>query len=122
VTHPSSVKNSKIYKPPLHIYRGLTKISVKKVDKESEVFAYLRQKIPLPPPQKKVRRKLRMGFRWSTNYTTFRRPRLNIKLNPTEKEPGRHLETSAQILYGTKKRETAVKFCSSYFHQTLLLV
>jgi len=33
---------SKIYLPPLHIKRGLIKIYVVEMDKESEGFAYLR--------------------------------------------------------------------------------
>ena len=37
---------SKIYLPPLHIKLGLIKIFVKVMDKESEGFAYLKQKFP----------------------------------------------------------------------------
>jgi len=40
------VDKSKIYLPPLHIKLGLIKIFVKVMDKESEGFAYLKQKFP----------------------------------------------------------------------------
>jgi hypothetical protein len=40
------VDNSKIYLHPLHIKLGLIKIFVKVTDKESEGFAYLKQKFP----------------------------------------------------------------------------
>jgi hypothetical protein len=40
------VDNSKVYLPPLHIKLSLIKIFVQAVDKESEGFGYLKQKIP----------------------------------------------------------------------------
>jgi hypothetical protein len=46
VANPALVDKSKDCLPPLHIKFGLIKIFVKQMDKESEVFAYLRQKFP----------------------------------------------------------------------------
>ena len=46
MAHPAWVDKSKIYLPPLHIKLGLIKIFVKVMDKESEGFAYLKQKFP----------------------------------------------------------------------------
>jgi hypothetical protein len=46
VAHPALGAKSKIYLSPLHIKIGLTKISVKAMDKEREGFGYLRQKFP----------------------------------------------------------------------------
>jgi hypothetical protein len=47
VPHNDLGDKSKIYLPSLHIRLGLIKISVKAMDKESEGFAYLRQKFPI---------------------------------------------------------------------------
>jgi len=44
VAHPALWDKSKLYLPPLYISLGLINISVKAVDKESEGFAYLKQK------------------------------------------------------------------------------
>jgi hypothetical protein len=46
VARPALVDKSKIYLPPLHNKLALIKIFVKAMDKESEGFAYLRQKFP----------------------------------------------------------------------------
>jgi hypothetical protein len=46
VAHPALGAKSKIYLSPLHIKLGLIKVSVKARYKESEMFAYFRQKFP----------------------------------------------------------------------------
>jgi hypothetical protein len=46
VAHLALVDETKIYIPPVHIELSLIKICVKVMDKESEGFAYLRQKLP----------------------------------------------------------------------------
>jgi len=46
VAHPVLVDKSKIYLPQLNIKLRLIKIFVKSMDKESEGFGYLGQKLP----------------------------------------------------------------------------
>jgi len=46
IAHRALVDELKIYLPPLHIQLGLTKISVKVMNKAGEGFDYLRQKFP----------------------------------------------------------------------------
>jgi hypothetical protein len=46
VAHPPVVDKSNIHLPPLHIKLALIKIFVKAIDKESEGFTYLREKLP----------------------------------------------------------------------------
>jgi len=72
VAHPALGAKSKIYLSPLHIMLGLIKVSVKATDKESEMFAYFRQKFPKIIETKKKKR----DIGWSTYYTIIRRPSL----------------------------------------------
>jgi hypothetical protein len=53
------------------------KISVTAMDKGSEEFAYLMQKLS----QTKLGQGERRNFRLSTHYTTFRRTKLKYKIN-----------------------------------------
>ena len=46
MAHPDLVDKSRIYLPPPQSKLRLIRISVKTMDKESEVLAYLRQKFP----------------------------------------------------------------------------
>ena len=46
MTHPALGNKSKIFWPLLYMKLGLIKICVKGMGKESERFAYLRQKFP----------------------------------------------------------------------------
>jgi hypothetical protein len=77
VAHPGLGGESRIYLPPLHIKLSLIKISVTTMDKESEGFAYLRQKFTQNTRGQDETR----NFSWSTNYATIRRPRLQYKSN-----------------------------------------
>jgi hypothetical protein len=63
VAQPALVDKSKIYLSPLYIKLALIKIFLKAMDKESEGFAYLRQKFP-KISKAKIQR---MNFRWSSN-------------------------------------------------------
>jgi hypothetical protein len=67
---------------------------VKAVDKESEGFAYLRQKFP------KINEvKIKEGcFVGPQIKQLFEDQGFSTKLIPQKEEPGRHLETSLQIL------------------------
>jgi len=91
---------------------------VKAVDKESEGFAYLRQKF-----RKKSEAKIKkMGFRWSTSYTTIRRPRLQYKIKFHIKKSLEGIWKRQHKFYGARKSGKQVKLCRIYFHQTVLLV
>jgi hypothetical protein len=70
VAHPTLVDKSRIYLLPPQSKLRVIKISVKAMDKESEGFACLRQKIP-----KTSEAKMKVGFLfWSTNETIIRPP------------------------------------------------
>jgi hypothetical protein len=53
MAHPILVDKPQIYLPPLHTKLGLIKVLVKAVNKESEMFSYLRRELPTISEAKK---------------------------------------------------------------------
>jgi hypothetical protein len=64
VAHPALVDKSKIYLPQLNIKLRLIKIYEKSIDKESEGFGYLRQKLSKTSAAKMEKKG---DFCWSIN-------------------------------------------------------
>ena len=111
MAHPSSVEKSKIYKPPLLMYLGSTNISVKAVDKESEGFAYLKQKFP------KIRvTKVKIGVFVGPQITQlFEDQDCSIKLNSTERRAWKVFENVCTNFIGHEKAENCSEIVQQLF-------
>jgi hypothetical protein len=79
------------------------------MNEESELIVYLRQIFP-KISESKMREGIFIGAQVKQIFTDHD---FSTKLNATERQPQRHLKTSAETFQSMKKRKITVKLCSS---------
>jgi hypothetical protein len=102
VAHPALVDKSKICLPPLNIKFRLIKIFVKSMDKESEVFGYLRKKTSQNKCDQDKKKYIFVGPEIKQKSED---QDLSIKLNSAERIAWITIENVCRNFIGNEKRE-----------------